>query len=135
MATGVKSENDASVTSLVSGIINDAQELLKQQFQLFKQEVREDLRKSREAALVLGLGIALGLIGAILLALMLAHLLAWAAPQMPLWVCYGICGGVIFAIGLGLYVAGLAKFDSLNPLPKESARTLKENVQWITNPK
>jgi len=41
---------DASVTKLVTGILNDAQELIKQQFALFKSEVRADLARTREAA-------------------------------------------------------------------------------------
>jgi hypothetical protein len=135
MITDVKSENDASVTTLVSGIISDAQDLLKQQVELFKGEVREDLRKTREAGTVLGLGLVVCLVGAILLGLMLVHLLAWADPAITMWGCYAICGGAILAIGIGLCFAGVAKFNSFNPLPDKSAQALKENVQWITKPK
>jgi len=135
MATDVRHENDASVTTLVSGIITDAQNLLKQQFELLKHEVHEDLRKTRDASMAVGLGAIVALIGGVLLALMLVHLIAWALPALPLWACYGICGGVILAIGGGLVWAGMAKFNSFNPLPDETAQTLKENVQWITNPK
>jgi len=135
MAIDVKHESDPTVTTLVSGIISDAQDLLKQQFELLKHEVHEDLAKTRDAAMVLGLGSIIGLVGGVLLALMLVHLLNWAVPTLPLWACYGICGAVIFAIGGGLVWAGLAKFNSFNPLPDETAQTLKENVQWIANPK
>lgn len=135
MITDAKTENETSVTTLVSGIISDAQELLKQQVELFKEEVREDLRKTREAGTVLGLGLGVGLVGAILLGLMLVQLLAWADPAITLWGCYAICGGAIFAIGIGLCCAGVAKFNAINPMPKNSAQALKENVQWITNPK
>jgi len=135
MATELKPENDASVTTLVSGIITDAQDLLKQQIELLKHEVREDICKIKNASLVFGLGFGLGLAGATLVGLMLAHLLAWTEPTLPLWVCYGICGGVILVIGIVLGCVGLAKFDSVNPLKDETAQTLKENLQWITNPK
>lgn len=36
--------SEASVTSLVRGILNDAQELFRQQSALFKAELREDMR-------------------------------------------------------------------------------------------
>jgi len=135
MAVDVKPESDTSVTSLVGGIISDAQDLFKQQFELLKHDVREDLRKARDASQMLGVGLGFGLTGAILLAFTLAHLLAWAAPALPLWACYGICGAVFVGIGGALSYAGLQKFETVDPLPQKSAEALKENVQWLTNPK
>jgi hypothetical protein len=44
MATNVHSDTDVSLTSLVNGIVNDAQELMKQQFALFQAEVKEDMQ-------------------------------------------------------------------------------------------
>jgi len=135
MAVDVKPESDTSVTSLVGGIISDAQDLFKQQFELLKHDVREDLRKARDASQMLAIGLAFGLTGAMLLAFTLAHLLAWAAPALPLWACYGICGAVFAAIGGALSYAGIQKFETVDPLPQKSAEALKENVQWLTNPK
>jgi len=135
MASDVHTGTEASVTGLVTGIINDAQELFKQQVQLLKHEVKEDIRKTRDAGMILGLGIGVGFVGATLLAFMLAHLLAWAEPAMPLWACYGICGAILFAVGAGICYAGAMKLKTINPLPNESAQILKENVQWMSNPK
>jgi hypothetical protein len=53
----------ASITGLVTGIINDAQELIKQQVALLRHEVREDFRKTRDATLSLGAGAAVALLG------------------------------------------------------------------------
>jgi hypothetical protein len=135
MATDIKPELDPSVTTLVSGIIGDVQDLLKQQFDLLKHEVREDIRKTKNAILVAGLGVGFGLVGAVLLGLMFVYLLALTEAAPPLWVCFGICGGVILVVGIVLYVVGVAKFNSFNPLEDGTAQTIKENVQWITNPK
>jgi len=135
MATDLKSTQDPSVTALVTGIISDAEDLFKQQFELLKTELREDVRKSKEAGFVLGLGAWLGLIGAILLVLMLVYLTQWLEPAWPLWVCYGVWGVVIFVAGALLFWAGKLKFDSFTPLPEKSAQALKENVQWLTNKK
>jgi hypothetical protein len=135
MATDVKPELDPSVTTLVSGIIGDAQDLLKQQFDLLKHEVREDIRKTKDASLIVGLAVGFGFVGAVLLGLMFVYLLALTEPALPLWACFGICGGVILVVGIVLYFVGLAKFNSFNPLEDQTAQTIKENVQWITNPK
>jgi hypothetical protein len=135
MATDFKTTPEPSVTALVTGIISDAEDLFKQQFDLLKHEVRDDFRKTKEAGLVLGLGASLGLVGAILLALMLVYLTQWLAPELPLWGCFGIWGAIVFLAGAGLFWAGKLQLDSFTPLPERSAQALKENVQWLTNPK
>jgi hypothetical protein len=140
MANDLQTSSDTSVVSLVTGIINDAQELFKQQLALFKYEVREDLRKSREAALSLAIGAGIAFVGVVLLCFMLVHLMHWAIPAaggpvVPLWVCYATIGGVLTLLGGALIYAGKKKFDSFNPLPDQSVEAIKENMQWIMNPK
>ncbi len=129
-----------SVAPLVAGIVEDLQELIKQNLALFKVEVREDFKKTKEAAAVLGVGIGLALVGALHLTLMLVFLLWWAfdpaaraASGLPLWVCFAIVGGLFAGVGVALYLKGKKKLDSFNPLPDETAQALKENVQWIKN--
>jgi len=135
MATDLKSPPDTSVTELVSGIARDAQDLIKQQFQLFKYEVRDDLRKTLNALLLLAIGAAVGLVALLLIIFMTVYLLQWAVPSLPLWACFGICGAVALAIAGGLAYAGAHKFTTFNPLPDQTAQALKENVRWITQPK
>jgi len=127
------------VAPLVTGIIDDLQELIKQNLTLFKVEVREDLKKTKEAAAALGVGVGLAAVGALHLTFMLVYLLWWAfdpaarSPGLPLWVCFAIVGGVFAGVGGALYFKGKKKLDSFNPLPDQSAEALKENVQWIKN--
>ena len=40
MATDLQNQNDTSLTGLVKGIIDDVQDLTKQQFNLLKQELK-----------------------------------------------------------------------------------------------
>jgi hypothetical protein len=131
----LKSPPDASVTTLVSGIIHDAQQLVKQQFELFKHELRNDVRKTQEASLTMGTGALVSLVAVILLSLMLVELLKWAVPTLPLWGCYGIFGLAYLVVGASLIYSGKLKFESMHPMPDESVQALKENVQWITNRK
>jgi len=135
MATDRIPGPDTSVTQLVSGIIEDAQELTRQQLALFKSEVRQDFARTKEAMISLAAGVGVAVLGAFLLCFMLVYLLNWAAPAMPLWACFGIVGGLLAVVGAGLVAAGRKKFESFNPLPDQSVSALKENVQWIKNPK
>ncbi len=145
MATEVQNHQDnASVATLVSGIVTDVQDLIKQQLQLTRKEIEADFRKTREAASVLILGIGLFSLGGIALVLMLAHLIhrltlpagqvhSFDPATVPLWGCFGIVAAVFLVVGGALAFAGKKKFDSFNPLPDESAQALKENVEWIAN--
>jgi len=122
------------VAPLVTGIIDDLQELIKQNLTLFKVEVREDVKKTRDAAAALGVGIGVAAVGGLHLTLMLVFLLWWLFdPNLPLWACFAIVGGVAVGVGVALILRGKKKLDSFNPLPDESAEALKENVQWIKN--
>jgi hypothetical protein len=136
MANDTRTGPDTSLTSLVTGIIKDAQELLKQELMLFRQEVKSDVRKTREAAILLGAGMGTLVISGIILCLMLSYLLNWAFPSaLPLWVCDGIIGGLLLLGGGGLVYAGWKKLASFNPLPDQSIGALRENVRWIMNPR
>jgi len=136
MATDLKPAPDTSVTELVTGILHDAQDLIKQQFELLRVEVKDDLRKTRDASLLMGVGGLVGLVGLIHLTLMLVYLLFWATNEhLPLWACFAICGGVAVIAGGALIYAGMNKFSTFSPLPDQTAQALKENVQWLTKPK
>ncbi len=136
MADHVQTVSEGSLTGLVTGIVNDAQELVKQQFALFKHEVKEDLHKTLQAAIALGIGVGVALVGALSLWLMIVFLLNWAFnPPVPLWGWFGIVGFLFLVAGALIFYAGKAKLESFNPLPDQSAEALRENVQWITRPK
>jgi hypothetical protein len=102
---------------------------------LFKQEVKHDIRKTKEAVVPLILGTGILLMGTILLCLMLVHLLNWGVRALPMWSCYGIVGILGACCGGALLYAGKKRFESFNPLPEQSIGALKENVQWIMGPK
>jgi hypothetical protein len=144
MATEVQNQSDTSVATLVSGIVTDVQDLIKQQLQLTRKEIESDFRKTREAASMLVVGLGVLFFGGVALCLMLAHLIhhltlpagqvsSFDPAAIPLWGCYGIVAAVFLVVGGGLAFAGKKKFDSFNPLPDESAQVLKENVEWIAN--
>jgi uncharacterized membrane protein YqjE len=130
MANDVRSPNDPSVTTLVSGIVCEVQELIKQQVALVRVEVRNDFQKTKSAISSLAIGAGILLLGIILACLMVVYALNAAWPELPLWACYAIVGGVLLALGVILLYAGKRKFDTFNPLPDQSFEALKENLQW-----
>lgn len=135
MAVDLHNGTEGSVTGLMTGIFTDAQELMKQQLLLLRHEVKDDVRKTVTGGASLFAGGAICVLGALMLCFMVVHLISWAAPALPLWVCYGIVGAVIAAVGGALLYFGVRKFQSLNPVPEQSLQALKETMQWKTVPK
>ena len=135
MATDLQTQNEPSVTNLVKGIIDDVQDLTKQQFALLKQEIKEDMSKTRKAAMPMVIGMVVAFVGVLILAHALAQLLVFLIPAIHAWGAYGIVGLLITGAGVGLFFTGEKQFESFNPLPDRSLEALKENVECLTNPK
>jgi len=124
------SHAEPSLAQLLTGIANDAKELLRQELALAKHEVREDLRKTKTAMLSLGIGVGVAAIGGLLLILMLVHLLN-ALAGLPLWACYGIVGGLFLIMGGVLLLIAKHTIARIDVVPPQTVETMKENVQWI----
>ncbi|HKA52469.1 MAG TPA: phage holin family protein [Candidatus Binatia bacterium] len=120
---------EPSLAALIGGIINDARDLMLQEFTMAKLEVQDELRRTKAAAISLGIGIGIAAVGGLLLLLMLVHLLHALTP-IPLWGCYGIVGGVLLLTGLLLLYSGKKTAEEIAVVP-ETVETLKENAKWI----
>jgi hypothetical protein len=120
-----------TMTELVSGIINDAQRLLRQQIDMLKSEVHEDLRRTKQATMFGGLGVVALTVGALSLVFVLVDLLHEKAG-FSLWASGGIIGGIFLAVGIILTFTARHLFESFNPLPDKTFTALQENLSWTT---
>ena len=132
MITEQEAPPSVGLTPLISGIIQDAQTLLKQQLTLFQTEVKHDLRRTRDAAIPLAVGAAVAFVAVILLCFTLVYALVWIWPQLAPVAAFGIVTIVVGLIGGVLLFMGKSKFDSFTPLPEKTMEGLKENIQWKT---
>lgn len=120
-----------SVASLLKGILSDTKELFSQELSAAKLEVQDELDKAKSAATAMGTGLGVLLVGGLLLAFMLVHGLE-DLTEWPLWVCYGLVGGVIVAIGVGLLYRGKEHAEKIDVVPRQSVEAAKEDVRWIS---
>jgi hypothetical protein len=127
-----RADGEPSMTQLVSGIADDAKLLLRQQFQMFRAEVREDLRRTISAVRYMGLGAAGVAIGFLFLTIAMPLLINWLFG-FPSWAGWAIIGGVFVVLGVIALFAGKRMFNKFNPLPDKSMNALEENLSWITN--
>jgi hypothetical protein len=135
---------EASLTGLLRGIINDLGDLIRQEIRFARTEIKSDVQKAMRAALALAIAAGTAALGVILAALMLVYLVHWLSlpvgtnpdpATIPLWGCYGIVAAVFLVVGAGLGYLGIKSFQHNNPLPDKTAQSIKENVEWIVNSK
>jgi uncharacterized membrane protein YqjE len=136
MATDTTTETreNPNVVSLVTNIISDAQELTRQQIELFKVEVQDGAKKAQTIGMLIAVGAAVAVIAGVVLALAVAGWLASAFPNLPVWGAQSIVG-VILAVAAGiLFGVCKQKLDSFSLVPEKSVEALKENLEWKTKP-
>lgn len=125
----------SSVTGLVSGILDDAQNLFKQHVAMVRAEFKEDLNRTKQAAQLLGAGGLVAFMGGLLLLIAAVHGLAVLAPELPHWACWAIIGGIVTVVGVCILAAGHRILEVLNPLPEKSIQALEEDFTWKTKTK
>jgi hypothetical protein len=124
---------EPGAASLMRGILSDGQDLLQQQIQLFRSEIRQELKQLRSGLVSLFIGGVIAGMGAIFLFVMLAQLLA-ATTAIPLWGCYGIVGGGLIIAGIATLAGGRKSVAEVQLAPPPvTAQALKENVEWLKN--
>jgi multisubunit Na+/H+ antiporter MnhB subunit len=132
MSTHVEPDSDTRVSTLMSGILQDARQLFVQQMTLFQVEIKNDVRRTIMALVPLMAGVVVLFVAVLTLAHGGAHFLSWYFPELPLWGGFAVVGGVICLVGIGLLLWSKMALSNINPLPEKSMEGLKENIQWKT---
>ena len=132
MASQTESEHDVGVATLVSGIVQDARELLVEQMTLFQVEIKNHVRQTLTAFTPLGIGLAVALTALFLLGAGGAYFLAWQWPVLPLWAGFTIMGAIVALVGAALILWAKSMLDRVTLTPDIALKGLKENLQWKT---
>jgi uncharacterized membrane protein YqjE len=120
--------SDQSVGELVSGIASDLSTLMRQELDLAKVEVRQEVSKAGKAAGMLG---GAGLAGW-MVALFLSFTLIWLLDSAIDAGWAALIVAVIWAvIGAVLFVIGRNRLKSVDPTPHRTVETVKEDVEWL----
>lgn len=133
MAQDNSSPSEESVATLIGGIVNDAKDLLIHEFTIAKLEMQQELRKTKSAAIALGMGVGIATIGGLLLVLMCVHGLV-DLIDIPLWGAYGIVGGLLLVVGGVLLAQGKQTAEQIEIIPPKTAATVQDTSEWIKEP-
>jgi len=132
MATDFHADTEAPVSSLVSGIVQDARQLLVEQLTLFQGEIKNDIRRTLIAVVPIAMGAVVGFAGLLILLMGAAYFISWVIPDMPTWGGFAAVGGFIVVVAISLLFWGKTKLSEISPLPDTALKGLKENLQWKT---
>jgi hypothetical protein len=134
-ATPAPATNQSTMSDLISGILSDAKVLFRQQIDLFRAELQQDVSRTKTAVKYFSGGFIALAVGAIFLLIGSVFLLEALFPNLPRWGAWAIVGGGLFLGGMiSLFVAKRI-FDHTNPLPDKSFNVLEENLSWLMNPR
>ncbi|WP_067500582.1 phage holin family protein [Actinoplanes sp. TFC3] len=120
-----------SVGEMIGNISNDLSQLFRQEVELAKAELKQEAGKAGKAAGMLGGAAFAGYLTVILLSFALvaalANVMDWGWAALIVAVIWGIVGAV-------LYANGRKKLKTVDPMPRRTVDTLKEDAQWLKNP-
>jgi hypothetical protein len=126
-----QSESTQSLGALMSEISKDLSTLMRQEVELAKVELKEEVAKAGKGAGMLG---AAGFAGYLFIVL-----LSFAAAYgLGSQIGYGwgtlIVAAIWAVIGAVLFVLGRSRLRRVSPKPERTIQTLKEDAQWARHP-
>jgi uncharacterized membrane protein YqjE len=116
----------------VGGIIEDTQQLIRQEAALARREVKEEWDKTKEAAGLMAGGLTVFAVVAVLSSFTLVKLLQQYVLPNHEWACFAIVT-VVFALGGGLLVyAAMARFNQVHMMP-QTVESLRQDVEAVSS--
>lgn len=120
-----------SIGEIIGSISDDLSQLFRQEVELAKSEIRQEAAKAGRAAGMLGGAGFAGYLAVVLLSF--AVVFGLANVMDPGWAAL-IVAVVWAAIGAVLFANGRKRLKTVDPVPRRTAETLKEDARWLKNP-
>jgi uncharacterized membrane protein YqjE len=117
---------DRSLSDLLSEVTGELATLFRKEVELAKVETSEQVSRAAKAGAMLGAAGVVGFLALILLAFAAAWGLAAVMPNGLAFLIVGVVFGIVAAV---LASAGKKKIASVSPVPDQTVKTLKADVQ------
>src|ERR1700722_8728546 len=131
MAENLHAEPPPSVASLVGGILEDGQKLVRQEVALARREVAETCDKAKTGVALLSSALAVCGVAGVLLGFMFVRLLHQFLLPNHEWACFGIVGFVFTLLGGTLVHCGLQKINEVHLSLPQTAETLRDDAHAV----
>lgn len=123
-----QSTYERSIGDVLSDLFRDGSQLLRQEVELAKTEMRENVSKLLRDSIGIAVGAVLALLGS--LALLAAAVLALALV-LPAWAAALIVGGVLFLIGIVTILMAVRALRKASVAPTKTMATVREDVRVV----
>ncbi|MFG1922167.1 phage holin family protein [Cryptosporangium sp. NPDC048952] len=125
-----QSIGDTSIGDLVRNVADDLTTLVRQEIALAKAETKDEVTKAGKAGGAFGGAGVAGWLALLFISLAIMYGLGAVIPVG--WAALIV--GVLWAIGAAALAAyGRNKVREVNPVPKRTVETVKEDVRWVQN--
>lgn len=118
-----------SIGGLIRSVLADTRELMREELELMRSEIREEVVQARTVGVAFGGAAFAGLLGATLFCIALGSAIAYWAGW-PAWTGYAIVSVLLLVGGFAAMSYGRKQLSDFRALPKTRA-TVKENLEWI----
>ena len=118
---------DKSLAELFSAMTADLSTLMRKEVELAKVETKEEVSRTSKAGGLLAAGAITAYLAAVFASFALAWLLDKVMPRALAFLIVAVIYAVVAAV---LIVQGRRRLKQVNPVPRQTVETLKEDVQW-----
>ena len=118
---------DRSLGELFADMTSEVSTLMRKEVELAKVELKEEVGRAGKAGGTLGAGVVAGYF-----ALLFASLaLAWLLDQAMNTALAFFIVAVLYGIGAAILISrGRQQMKQVDPVPRQTVETLKEDVEW-----
>ena len=120
--------DERSLGELFGELSQQTSTLVKKEIELARLEVTRSVTGMARSSAMVAVGGVVAYAGAIVLLIGLAWLLT--SLGLPVWLAFGLVGGVTAAIGGFLAYRALNAMKQLSVVPERTVETIKEDVEW-----
>ena len=116
-----------SIGSLISGLLQDLQEMVRGEITLARAEVREDVSTASKGLGAIAVAALVGVTGFIFLMLGVTYLLN---QYWRMWIAAGAVGLALLVIAAIAAMVGKSRLSATSLKPDETIDSLKEDREW-----
>jgi Putative Actinobacterial Holin-X, holin superfamily III len=116
------------LSELISRTTSDLSTLVREEIELAKIEIKDDLRHTAQAGGMFGAAGFAGYMAALLVSLAIVFALDLA---LPLWSACLIVGAIFAVVAYAMFRQGWTKMKEFTPGPEQTIETVKEDIEWV----
>jgi len=120
--------DERSIGELFAELANETTTLVRQEVQLAKTEITQKVTSAGKDVGMIGAGGALAYAG---LLAVIAGIIIGLGNLIPMWLAALLVGLVVIGGGYALIQSGLSALKRIDPTPRETIQTIKEDVDMV----